>query len=207
MNIMKEIKYCWFCIRHPAAGFDGVKWSGRGSVKLAIAIVAALFLVTVLRAQLTGFAFNTTNPDKFSVLSIFAITAGGFLLVFISGCAVSSLLPSEAFPSQILINMAYSLVPYILGSVVYVIASNLVSLQMEAFMRFIDLICIGWVCVVLLMGMFQIHQTSFGLVLANVALTAFGVVVMVFFMLLLYSLYQQLYSFFFTIFSEIMFRF
>jgi hypothetical protein len=205
--IMDEMKYCLYSIRRPVYAFDGIKWADKGSVHAGFIIIGLFFLISVLTAQLTGFIFNYQNPDKFSMLSVLAVTAGGFGVVFAAHYAASSVLPSEATVRQAFITMAYSLLPYILCQVVYIIASNFVSLEMGVFLNLIRIVGISWSGLVLILGMYQTHRLSFGLILANLALTALGTIIVVFFMVLLYSLFQQLYMFFYTIFSEIMFRF
>jgi hypothetical protein len=77
---------------------------------------------------------------------------------------------------------------------------------MGVFLQFINVLGIGWSAVELIMGMFQTHRLSFKMVIANITLTAAGAAVIVFFLFLLYSLFQQLYMFFYTIFNELMFR-
>ncbi|MDR1533043.1 MAG: hypothetical protein LBS62_12845 [Clostridiales bacterium] len=206
-RFLKEAEFCCFCAKNPNSGFDAVKWEGKGSVPAAFLLVGLFFLTAALKAQLTGFIFNTQNPDKFSALSVFAVTAGGFAVVFTANYAASSLLPSEATLRQIFITLAYPLAPYIASQAVYIAASNLVAMEMGVFLSFVNLLGIGWAALELIIGMYQTHRLSFPLVAADIALTAFGAVIIVFFMLLLYSLFQQLYTFFYTIFSEIMFRF
>jgi hypothetical protein len=204
---LDEMRYCFYSIRKPVYAFDGIKWAGKGSVNAGFVIIGMFFLISVLTAQLTGFLFNHQNPDKFSMLSVLAVTVGGFGVVFAAHYAVSSVLPSEATVAQAFITMAYSLLPYILCQTVYIIASNLISLEMGVFLNLIRIIGIGWSGLILIFAMYQTHRLSFGLIMANLALTALGTVIIVFFMVLLYSLFQQLYMFFYTVFSEIMFRF
>ncbi|MDR1663429.1 MAG: hypothetical protein LBR83_00710 [Clostridiales bacterium] len=203
---VRELRFCLSCMKNPAAGFDAVKWSGKGSAPLGAAMVGLFFLTAVFNAQLTGFIFNASNPDKFSVVSVFMVTAGGFALVLAANYAVSSLLPSEATFRQLFITLAYSLAPYILCQLAVIAASNLVSAEMGVFLQFISVFGIGWSAVELMMGIFQTHRLGFKLVVANVALTAVGAAAILFFIFLLYSLFQQLYMFFYTIFSELMFR-
>jgi hypothetical protein len=206
-RFLNEVKFCLFCAKNPPAGYDAVKWDGKGSVAAGFAVVGLFFLVSVLNAQLTGFIFNRNNPDLFSILSVLAVTAGGLGVVFAAHYAVSSLLPSEAALKQLFITLSYPLAPYIICQFAILILSNFVSSEMGVFLGFINIIGIGWALAALVMGMVQTHRLGFGLVVANLAATAFGSAVIVFFMLLLYSLFQQLYTFFYTIFNEIMFRF
>ena len=63
---MKEhLKHCKHTVFHPIAGFEEVKWNGKGSNVISFVVLFLFFLVNVLSAQLTGFSFNTNNPDNF----------------------------------------------------------------------------------------------------------------------------------------------
>jgi len=206
-GILSEARFCWRCARNPVSSFEAVKWEGKGSVAAGIVLVAMLFITMVLQAQLTGFAFNLQNPDTFSIVNVFAVTVGGFIVVFTAHYAVSTFLPSEANLRQLFITLAYPLLPYILIQLVLIIASNMVALEMEVFLNVLNWVSIGWAAIVLVLGMIQTHRIGFGMVIGDLTLTVLGSGIILFFMLLIYSLFQQLYIFFFTIFNEIMFRF
>lgn len=197
---------CLYTIFHPFNGFDQVKWEKKGSVPFCFVILLAFFLTNVFDQVLTGFIFNTFNPDKISVPSIFLITMGGFLICFVANWAVSSLMFTEGELHNIFIVLCYTLVPYILAELVYIFATNFSNLELQAFLVAIRFIGLAWSGIVLLVGMFYIHQLSFGKVIVNLLLTAVGVLAILFLILLAYSLVNQIYTFLFTIWNELVFR-
>ncbi len=204
---MKEhLKHCKYTVFHPIAGFEEVKWNGKGSNVISFVVLFLFFLINVLSAQLTGFSFNTNNPDKISMISIFAVSVGGVLLWFISNWAVSSLMDGEGKIRQIWVVTCYSLIPYIVFTALFIIASNFASLEMATFLYLLQAFGIAWSCLMMFFGMYQIHQLDFKGTVGNILLTIFGIAVMLFLMMMLYSLFQQVYAFAYTLFSEIMFR-
>lgn len=205
-GFLNEAEFCLECAKRPVSCFEAVKWENKGSVKAGFVMVALFFITMVIRAQLTGFIFNTQNPDNFSVINVFAVTVGGFAVAFAAHYAVSTFLPSEATLRQLFITLSYPLLPLIITRLIFVIASNLVAVEMQPFLLMLDFGGIGWALIILVLGMIQTHRLSFGMVLGDLALTAFGAGIILFFMLLLFSLFQQLYIFFYTILSEVMFR-
>ena len=140
------------------------------------------------------------------MLSIFAISVGGVLLWFISNWAVSSLMNGEGRLGQIWLVTCYSLIPYIVFMALFILASNFTSLEMATFLYMLEGVGIVWSCLLMFFGLYQIHQMDFRQTILNILLTIFGIAVMLFLMVLLYSLFQQMYTFIYTIFSEIMFR-
>lgn len=199
-------KQCRYTMFHPVNGFDQVKWEKKGSPAFCLLILAAFFLTNVFDQVLTGFIFNTYNPDKISVLSIFLITMGGFSIVYAANWAVSSLMFTEGEARNIFIVLCYTLVPYTVFQLIYIFATNFSNLELNAFLTAIRLIGFGWSAVILLFGMFYVHQVGFGKTILNLVLTVVGVLIILFLILLAFSLVQQIYTFIYTIYNEIVFR-
>ena len=170
-------------------------------------VILALFFLTNLFDQvLTGFIFNTYNPDKISVFSIFLICIGGFAIVYVSNWAVSSLMFTEGEARNIFIVLCYTLVPYTVCELLYIFATNFSNNELTAFLVAIRVVGFLWSGVILLLGMFYIHQVGFGKTVVNLILTVVGVLIILFLIMLAFSLVQQIYTFFYTIYNEIVFR-
>jgi hypothetical protein len=205
-RLSKGLKQCYYTLFHPVNGFDAVKWEKAGSIKSCLFIIFLFFLVNVFDAELVGFIYNTRNPDRISILSIFAVSVGGILLWFISNCAVSSLMSTEGKTKHVFILTCYTLLPYTIWEFFYIIASNFVASDMAPFLKMLRFIGITWSFLILVFGTYLIHQVTVGRIFVIIFLTALGVCIMLFLMLLAYSLVQQMYIFAYTIFSEIVFR-
>lgn len=204
--ILSGAKQCKYTIFHPINGFDQVKWEKKGSPVFCALILVAFFLTNVFDQVLTGFIFNTYNPDKISVPSVFLMSIGGFAVCYAANWAVSSLMFTEGDERNIFICMAYSLVPYIICQLLYILATNFTNNEMQAFLTAIRLIGLAWSGIVLFVGMFYVHQLGFAKTIVNLLLTAVGVLILLFLLLLSYSLVQQIYTFGYTIYNEIVFR-
>ena len=205
-NIKAGLKQCLYTMIHPVNGFDQVKWEKKGSMGVCILILAAFFLTNVFDQVLTGFIFNTYNPDKISVPSIFLITMGGFAICFCANWAVSSLMFTEGETRNIFLVLCYTLVPYIFCELIYIFTTNFANLELQAFLNAIRIIGFGWSGIILLVGMFYIHQLPFGKLIVNLILSVIGILAILFLILLGYSLVQQIYAFLYTLYNEIIFR-
>lgn len=210
MNRLEKLrsggKHCLYTIFHPFNGFDQLKWEEKGSVLFGFVILLAFFFVNVFDQVLTGFIFNTYNPDRISLPSIFFISMGGFAICFVANWAVSSLMFTEGELHNIFLTLCYTLVPYILCELVYIFATNFANAELQAFLTAIRIIGYMWSGVILLVGMFYVHQLSFGKVLINLLLTVIGILAILFLILLGYSLVQQIYTFLYTVYNELVFR-
>lgn len=205
-NLIAGGKQCFYTIFHPFNGFDQVKWEKKGSAPFCFLILLAFVLTNVFDQVLTGFIFNTYNPDRISIPSIFLISVGGFAICYMANWAVSSLMFTEGELHNIFIVLCYTLVPYMLCELTWIFATNFANRELAAFLTAIRMIGFIWSGVILLVGMFYVHQLSFGGVLLNLLLTVIGILAILFLILLGYSLVQQIYTFVYTIYNELAFR-
>ena len=200
------IRHVFYTMFHPVNGFDQIKWEKKGSVAACCLILLVFFLSNVFDQVLTGFIFNTFNPDRISVPSIFLITIGGFTIVYVSNWAAGSLMFSEGENRDIFITLCYALVPYTIFDLIYILLTNFANLEVAAFLTALLVIGFLWSGFILVVGMYYVHQFTFGELLLNLLLTAIGIAIILFLLLLGYSLIQQIITFVVTIYNEIVFR-
>jgi MFS family permease len=204
--VIKEVKFLTHTMLHPFDGFDSVKFDGKGTVGMSLLLAFMFFIQNVIAAAGSGFLFSSGDPDRISVPNIFAISIGTIALWLISNWAVDSLMDAEGRTREIAIVSTYSLLPYIIASIITTFLSNFVTLEILPFLRIIMIVGVAWSALMMFVGMYQIHQLSFGRTVLMMALTVLGMAAIIFLMVLVYSLYQQVYIFLYTIFSELMFR-
>lgn len=196
-----------YCMAHPYRGFESIKYEGLGSVASGAAVLLVFFGASVFEYLQTGFAFNANRIDRFNVQLLFVGTVGSFLLAYVSNLAVSSLMSDcEGKKHELFIAFSYALFPAILGIIARTIISNFVTLDMKVFLNFLSIVTIGWSAVLLVMGIYHVNQLTLKKTLLNLLLTALAVVIVLVLMVLAYSLFQQMWVFFLTIYHEIMFR-
>ena len=200
------LKHAFYTMRHPVLGFDDVKWQKKGSVAACAVILFFFFLTNVFDQMLTGFMYNRFNTDRISIPSILLITLGGFAIVYLANWAAGSLVFSEGETRDIFILFCYVLVPYILADWIFIFLTNVANLELAPFLAAVKLIGYLWSSLLLIIGLITVHQFSFGQMLLNLFLTVAGIAVVLFLLLLGYSLVQQIMTFVRTIYNEIVFR-
>ena len=107
---------------------------------------------------------------------------------------------------DIIIASAYSILPYIILSIITTIISNFLFIESLTFLQYINILAYAWSIIMLHAGIHAVHQYSLKKTVLNIILSVFGIAAILFLFVLVFSLFQQLYIFFYTIFSEIMFR-
>lgn len=193
-------------IFHPIEGFEDLRWKKQGSMKVSMGIVVLLFVAMVANRQLLGFAFNTAYTKIFNIVPLLVQSVVYFFTWVIANWSVCTLLDGEGRLKQICINSAYALVPYIVGVFVMVFASNFLVLDEAIWLNAIYYLGLGWSVLLMFQAMKAVHQYTVLKTLASMILTLVAMLLILFLAILLLSLFQQVYVFIYSIYTEISYR-
>lgn len=193
-------------IFHPVEGFEDLRWKKQGSMKVALTIVFLLFVSMVVNRQLTGFQFNTAYVKIFNVVPLIVQSIVYFFTWVIGNWALCTLFDGEGSLKRICIYSAYALVPYIVCSFISVLFSNFLVQDEQIWITAISYLGIGWSVVLMIQAMKACHQYSFGKTLLSMFFTLVAMLLILFLAILLLSLFQQLYVFGYSIYTEIAYR-
>lgn len=193
-------------IFHPSEGFEDLRWKKQGSVKLALIIVVLLFVAMVANNRMVGFAFNTNTVKVFNVVPLVVQSVVYFLTWCVGNWCICTLLDGEGTFRKILVYSAYALVPYIICSYLAVFVSNFIILDEAIWFNFFTYLGIGWSVVLMISAMKAVHQYSLSKTLVSIFLTLIAMLLILFLAILLLSLFQQVYVFVYTIYTEIAYR-
>ena len=191
---------------HPTEGFEDLRWKKQGSVKLSLFIVLMLFVAMVANNRMVGFAFNTNTVKEFNVVPLVVQSVVYFATWVIGNWCICTLLDGEGTLKKICIYSAYALVPYILCSYAAVILSNFLVLEEAIWVNFFNYLGMGWSIVLMISAMKAVHQYSLIKTLISIVLTLVAMLLILFLAILLLSLFQQVYVFVYTIYTEIAYR-
>ena len=193
-------------LRHPFEGTEDIVQRKNGSFLLANCILALWVFSVLLDRFLTGFIFNTTAKSSVNVLEIIMTTLFLFLLFIIANWSICTLLDGKGRFKEIYIMCAYAFVPMIVFSLIGTAVSNFMLLEEGAFLGIIHTVGLLWSALLLFAGLMACHQYSFFKTLISIALTVIGIAIMLFLLVLVFSLFQQLLTFFRTIYREIIYK-
>lgn len=195
-----------YVLMHPVDGFEQFRTRGLHSIPIAIGLVVAWFLVKVLEFFCTGFAFNSNRSIDYDLLANLFATVGLYILFIIANWAICTLSNGKGRMKDIICVTAYSLTPMLLTILLKVVLTNVMTLDEMAFISIIGTVGVLWSAIILLLGLYTIHQYSFGGTIGSVFLTVLGMAVIALLVLLFFTLLQQCFSFISSIISEIKLR-
>ena len=101
---------------------------------------------------------------------------------------------------------AYALVPYILGSLIVIPLSNVITMEEGAFYTVIVSACTAWSAMLLVCGMIQVHDYPLGKTLLFLFMTVVAMAIVIFLMLLFLTLVSDGIGYFISLYKEINFR-
>lgn len=193
-------------IFHPVEGFEDLRWKKQGSLKVSLVIVLLLFIAMVANRQLTGFQFNTAYVKIFNVIPLLVQSVVYFFTWVIGNWALCTLFDGEGTLKKICIYSAYALVPYIVCTFIAVFMSNFLVQEEAIWIYAINYLGIGWSLVLMIQAMKAVHQYSFTKTIVSMIFTVIAMLLILFLAILLLSLFQQVYVFGYSIYTEIAYR-
>ena len=170
-------------------------------------IVFFLFCSQVFSTRYGGFAFNMrAYSDIFNVVPILVQSVVYYATWVVANWAWCTLLDGEGNMRRIAIYSAYALVPYIIGNFLSTLISYFVTLDESIWTSSVYLIGLWWSVILMVFGMKACHQYSFTKTVICLLLTIVGMLLILCLVVLVMSLFQQVWLFIITIYTEIMYR-
>ena len=196
----------FYILLHPIDGCSQFKRRNITSIAFSVGIIVMWILLRILNYNATGFAFSINRSADFNIFVELALTVGVFTAFVISNWFMSVLLEGKGTAKDIIATTAYSLIPYLITQAIAVVLTNVLIPSESVFIQIITAIGFLWTGAVLFLGLMTIHEYSVGKTIWSIALTILGIVIIVFLIILLYSLLQQLINFISSIYKELVFR-
>ncbi len=135
---------------------------------------------------------------------------GGVLALYgllcISNWSVTCLMQGEGRLKDIAIAIGYATVPLVISFNLATLVSLFIADGEEAFYYLILLLGISYALIMMLLGIMQVHNYSLAKTLVTLFLTLAAAFIIIFLGLLLADLISKVYSFFYSIYIEIVFR-
>ncbi len=191
-------------ILHPFDNFREIKEKNLASIPICLVIIALYYVFDVLTTTMGGFAFVYFDPSSYNALLILAKTAGLVILWTVTNWAVCTLLGGKGKMKEIFTVISYSLIPSLIGSLVYVVVSNVLVPDEAAFLNVLMVICTLYTILLLAVGSIVVHDYSFFKFLWTTLLTLLGCAIVVFLLIMVGVLLQQTWGFIVTVYTEIL---
>ncbi len=195
-----------YCAMHPFIGYSEMKYARSGSVPIALIILALFFTSTILARQLTGFIFNYARTDRFDILVHFVSTIGIFIMFVLTNWLVTTIAEGKGKFKEIFVFCSYVLLPYTILTLAGVVFSNILGIEETMFMRIFQFVIYAIALIHLVIALMEVHMYSLKKTILTLLLTGAGILVIVLFSAIVYSIITQIISFTGTLVTELTLR-
>ena len=191
---------------HPFEGFEDLRWKKGGTLKYTAIIIVALFFALIAYDRWCGFQFRPLPDAMFSVVPYIMRSVVYFLAWVIGNWAICTLLDGEGTMKNICIYSSYALIPYIVSTYVNVFLTHILVRDEQVFFSTVYYIGLIWSGLLLFNAIKAVHQYTFTKTVAAIILTLIAMLIILFLAVLFLSLFQKVYVFFYSLYTEILYR-
>lgn len=202
----KSLKFALYCTTHPIDGFWDLTHERRGTYSAATTILFLAIFTRILKLRYTSFIFIRVYWEDLNILTYVASILFPFALFVIGNWALTTLFDGKGRLGQVYIATCYAVTPYILVEIPLMIFSNFITVDELQFYSVLNIIALVWVCFIAILGMSQVHEYSFGKNILFIIATIFAMLVMIFLLMLFFSMITKGVAYFVSIAKELLFR-
>ena len=201
-----SMKYAKYVLFHPFDGFWDLTHEKRGSLAAATTYLALFLITRVVQLLFTNFQFINAPLQYINIFEQAASLLLPFLILCLANWSMTTLFDGKGRFIDIYIAMCYALVPYTLIQLPMVFVSNFISFDEAAFYNVLISFSNIWCVFLVFIGLMQVHDYSPSKTLVFLVVTVVGALIIIFLLLVFFSLLGDAASFFISLYREIAFR-
>ena len=191
---------------HPFDGYWDLKREKRGNMKPALTIFAMFIVCYAVRTQFSGYVVTKTISSEVNVIYSVVLIVLPILFWIISNWCFSTLMEGEGTFKDIFMVTCYAMKPYVVLSIPLLILSHVLTLEEAMFYNVLNTVCWVWMLGLFFFGMMITHNYSLGKGIVTAILSIVGILIIIFLLLLVVSIVQGMYDYFYGIVKELTFR-
>lgn len=203
---LASLRFALYCITHPFDGFWDLTHEKRGTYAAANIILILTLIARIAKLRYTSFLFLTVYWEGINIFLYLASVLFPLLLWVVGNWALTTLFDGKGKLGQVYMGTCYALTPYPLMQFPLMIFSNFVTVDEREFYTVLSAISLIWALLLIIAAMNQIHEFSMGKNLLFTIFSLFAMLVMVFILMLFFSMISQGVAYFVSLGREIMFR-
>ncbi|WP_026527454.1 YIP1 family protein [Butyrivibrio sp. VCD2006] len=201
-----SLKFALYCISHPLDGFWDLTHEKRGTYAAANTILFLTILIRILKLRYTSFIFVQVYWEDLNIFLYIASILFPLSLWVVGNWGLTTLFDGKGRLGQVYMATCYALTPYPLIQFPLMIFSNFVTVDEAEFYAMVSAISLVWAALLVIAAMGQIHEYSAGKNLLFTVATLFSMLVMIFILMIFFSMISQGVSYFISLGKEFLFR-
>ena len=203
----ESLRYSLYVLTHPFDGFWDLTHEKRGSIAAANTLLILTFMTNLWNLRFESFLFNQTRWERINIWSQVLGILAPLLLYVVANWCLTTLFDGKGRMKDVYMGMCYSLTPYILIMNPVTILSNVLTKEEGAFLAYFEVIALVWAGAWMLISVMQIHDYSLMKAILAIAFSIVGMMIIVFLVMLFFSLVSDAVAFFISVGKELIYRF
>ena len=204
-RLRDELMFGVYTMFHPFNGFYELKNEKRGSKKAAGIFTASAVLAYLLRSFASGYLQKNVDSAP-SLLSSLANVLLPVALWCVANWCLTSLMDGKGTMSDIFTATAYSLLPMILFTTITTVVSHFLVGDELVMLNFVYVIGIAWTLLLVFLSMINTHEYTLSRAVAVFLLSVLVIGIILFLLMILFSLSGRMVSLVYNIIEELSFR-
>ena len=201
-----SLRYSLHVITHPFDGFWDLVHEQRGSIAAANTFLILFLLTRVLKLMCTSFQFVSVSAQYINVFEEMGSLAFPFIILCLANWAMTTLFDGKGRFRDIYMAMCYALVPYILIQLPMILVSNMLTFEEGSFYSVLLSFSLIWCFFLVFVGLMEVHDYGPGKTFIFLIVTVVGAAVIIFLILVFFSLLGDAAGYFISLYREIVFR-
>ena len=201
-----SLRYALYVITHPFDGFWDLNREKRGALAAANTILILFLLTYVMKLMYTNFQFIMVPIQYINIYQRMASLMLPFLVLCLANWALTTLFDGKGRFKDIYIGMCYALTPYVLIQLPCILLSHVLAYDEAEFYSVLITFSEIWCGFLVFVALMEIHDFGPGKTLLSIIATVIGAMVILFLVLVFFSLLSDAYAFFASLYREARFR-
>ncbi len=202
----KSLKFSLYCMTHPLDGFWDLTHEKRGSYAAANTILFLTIFIRILKLKYTNFLFLQVYWEDINIFLYIASILFPLALWVVGNWGLTTLFDGKGRLGDVYMATCYGMAPYPIIQLPLMIVSNFVTIEEGQFYSVLSVISLIYCAFLIIAAMGQIHAFSFGKNILFTIASLFAMLVLVFILMIFFSMITQGVSYFISIGRELMFR-
>ena len=202
----QSLRFALHVITHPFDGFWDLIHEKRGTMAAAHTFLFLFLLTRVLKLICTNFQFISAPIQHINLFEEAASLLLPFLVLCVANWAMTTLFEGKGRFRDIYMAMCYALVPYSLIQLPMILVSNGLTYEEGSIYTVMLSLSVIWCMFLVFVGLMEIHDYGPGKTFIFIIVTIIGACVILFLMLVFFSLLSDAVAFFVSFYREIVFR-
>ena len=205
-HLGETLRYSLHVIVRPFDGFWDLTHEKRGSVGAANVILILFVMTQVWTWTYSSFPYYFPQWEYFNLFMRILPSVVIFFTWCIANWSLTTLMDGKGKLSHIYMATAYALTPYILIRIPLILMTYILTLEEDTYYDVFWNLSTLWCGILILCAMMMIHDFTMGKAIVTSIFTIVAMMVIIFLIVMFFSLITQSFGYFVSLYKETAFR-